>query len=191
MKNAISPSSSWLAVLGVGLGLFGVACGGEPPLVAEFTSDVVQLDTCRLVGDDDRERCVRDEVTSTLKVTVIEDDFDRLWLLGVPREGEDDRRILGTRDSAGGFLFEERTGTENAETGCDLDTHIQLSLSIDPDATAEQIGADPCVALLGRETRTVTTSAGCDDINDPPARIVRINRRRWEPAGDCGMDATP
>lgn len=177
-----------LALTGLTLAAACLGCGGDPPLLGEFTSDIVQLNSCRLVGDDDRERCVRDEVTSTLRTTLVEDDLDRVWLIGVPREGEDDRRLLGTRDSEGGFLFYDETISDNADNECTLTTEILLTLAVEEGASPEAVGTDPCVALVGRETRTVTSSEGCDGVNDPPARIERISRRRWEPSASCGMD---
>jgi hypothetical protein len=162
------------------------ACGGEVPLVGDFTSEVVQRNSCRLVGDDDRERCVRDEVITTQRVTLREDDFDRVWIIGLTVEGENDRRVLGTRDSEGGFLFDYETRQVNSDTGCTLTTQLLLSLAIDSGVAEERIGADPCVPLLGRETRRSITSAACDTVNVPPARIERISRRRWEPSPTCG-----
>lgn len=177
-----------LLLAALSLGLLGAACGGEPNLVGDFTSNVVQRDSCRLVGDEDRERCVRDESVSTQRVTLIEDSFDRVWIVGLTLEGEQDRRVLGTRDTEGGFLFEYTSRTLNQDSGCELTTELLLSLYIDESVSTERIGADPCVPLLGRETRRSITSEACDLINDPPSRIERISRRRWEASPGCGAN---
>ena len=188
MSRATSSALSCAALFGFTL-VVG-ACGPEEEerLVGTFTSDIVQRDTCRVTGDSDRESCVRDEALTRLRVSIIEDDFDRAWLLGVTREGESDRRILGTRDRLGGFLFVERSAQVNEQSGCRFDRDIELSLRIDEGASRDRVGIDPCVPLIGRELRTFTTSAECDDINDPPEKIQRINRRRWEPAASCGAE---
>lgn len=175
--------------LTLGVILLASACGGPVPLVGDFTSEVVQRNSCRLVGDDDRERCVRDEVITTQRVTLREDDFDRVWIIGLTLEGQQDRRLLGTRDSEGGFLFDYESRTTNSETGCTLTTQLLLSLSVDEGVAEERVGADPCVPLLGRETRRSITSEACDTVNVPAARIERISRRRWEPSPSCGQDA--
>jgi hypothetical protein len=172
----------------VALGSAG-ACGpAEEPLIATFTSDVVQRDTCRTQGDDERELCVRDESVQRLTVDLIEDDRDRVWISGIPIEGESDRRLLGTRDDEGGFLFIQETFEENDLNGCRFDRFLQLSLRL-PDGVSEAAARDDtCTALVGRELRTFTTSDSCDDVNDPPVEITRIQRKRWEPALDCGED---
>ena len=163
-----------------------VGCGDELPLIGDFTSEIVQRDSCRLVGDDDRERCVRDEIITTQRVTLLEDDFDRVWIIGLDLEGEQDRRVLGTRDSQGGFLFEYESRETNSDTGCSLTTTLLMSLAIDDSADEALVGVDPCIPLIGRETRRSITSVECDSVNVPPARIERITRRRWEPSPTCG-----
>lgn len=166
--------------------LFVVACGGpEDLLVATFTSDVVQRDTCRILGDDDRELCSRDESVSRLTVNLVEDDDDRVWISGIALEGESDRRLLGTRDAEGGFLFVDETRETNTATSCTFTRTLLLSLKIEEGVTEEQAATDVCTALVGRETRTFATSVECDDVNEPPVAITRIQRRRWEPAVDC------
>ena len=160
--------------------------GGEEQFVATFTSDVVQRNTCRILGtDNDRELCVRDESISRFRVDIIEDEFDRAWIIGVPRDGASDRRMLGTRDAQDGWLFIEETRQTNEATLCALESRVELSLWVDEDADPEVVGVDPCIALLGRETRTLKTSKECDTVNDPPVEITRITRRRWERAIDC------
>jgi hypothetical protein len=157
-------------------------------LVATLTSDVVQRDTCRILGDSDRELCTRDESIQRLTVSLIEDAHDRVWLSGIVLEGESDRRVLGTRDSEGGFLFVEKTVETNTTSGCTFTRNLLLSLKFEEGVSEEQAMSDVCSALVGRELRTFTTSLECDDINNPPIEITRINRRRWEPALDCASE---
>ena len=159
---------------------------GEERLLATFTSEVVQRRSCRVEGER-AEVCERDEVTQRLTVTLVEEDADRVVLYGVPRDGAIDRAIIGTRDSLGGFLFEEKIENVNNASGCATTSEIQLSLEVDPDAPPADVGADICVPLVGRETRTTTISVECDDVNDPPVQVQRILRRRWERAVDCGL----
>lgn len=163
--------------------LLAGACS-DPPLVATFTSQVVQHDTCRTVGEQP-ETCTRDEGVSLLRVTLVEEADDRLWIHGVPNGSEPDTSILGTRTRDEGFVFLIEEEQVNAETGCVLKTTKQLSLEVDETATKEQIDTDPCTALLGREVEVVSTSAECDDIHDPPVSIQRIARRRWEKPLEC------
>ena len=59
-------------------------------LVAEFTSEVVQLDACRVVGDGP-ETCTRAEARSLLRVTLAEIEDDRVWLHGLPAGGQQPR----------------------------------------------------------------------------------------------------
>jgi hypothetical protein len=167
------------------LGLLALAaCGGPQDSVATFTSDVVQRETCRVVGEG-RESCTREEVTLRLRVTLIEDALDRVWMTGINREGNPDRAILGTRDSEDGYLFEDEQTQTNANSGCVLTDHILLSLRVPDEVDASQVGLDDCLPLVGRETRTTTTSPECDQVNDPPQRIQRIQRRRWQEAAGC------
>lgn len=160
-------------------------CGGDEERVATFTSDVVQRESCRVTGEGS-ESCTRDEVTLRLRVTLVEDELDRATLLGIPRGGGSDRGLLGTLDSQGGYLFSDERVQRNAATGCVLTERLLLSLRVDEEAEPEAIGADDCVALVGRETRSTLTSAECDDVNDPPQPVERIVRRRWQPAVGCG-----
>lgn len=165
-----------------------LGCGSpEEAFVATFTSDVIQLNTCRSI-DGSTETCVEDEFQKRYRVTLMEDEEQRVWISGIQRGDGSDRRMLGTRDSQGGFLFTEETTQKNLDSQCTLTTQVSISLAIDEDATEEQIGTDPCVALVGRETKKTITSTECDDINDPAQEITRINRRRWEKAVDCGDD---
>jgi hypothetical protein len=159
-----------------------LASCAEEKLVAEFTSEVVQLDSCRVVGDGP-ETCTRAEARSLLRVTLAEIDDDRVWLHGLPTGNQSDTSILGTKDREGGFLFLTEQVQENVETGCVLATSTQLSLAIEEDAAA--VGEDPCTALLGREVETTRTSAECDDVRDPPESVVRITRRRWQKPAEC------
>lgn len=156
----------------------------QEPLVGTFTSEVVQRDTCRVVGDGP-ETCTRDEGLSLLRVTLVEVDDGRIWLHGLPHDGDPDTSVLGTRDAEGGFLFVTETVQRNAETGCVLTSRRELALRVDEGALAEAVGEDPCVPLIGRETESTTTSAPCDAIHDPPEQIVRIARRRWQKPLEC------
>lgn len=166
--------------------LLASACGGEPEeIVATFTSDVVQRETCRVTGDSDREACTREIVTNRVRVTLVEDEQERVWMTGLTRQGVPGRSLLGTRDQLGGYLFYDELVQTNGETGCVLTEALTLSLKVDDDAEAGDVGVNDCVALVGRENRFTTTSPECDDVNDPPAEITRIVRRRWEPAAGC------
>ncbi len=167
------------------LGLAG--CGGEEESVATFTSQIVQRNTCRITGDQ-AEACFREDVSLRVRVTVTEDAFDRVWLAGFSLNGEPDARMLGTLDADGGYLFISETVELNDETSCRLTETLELSLRVEDEALEEMIGTDPCVALVGRETRTSTTSLACDDINDPPVPVTRIVRRRWEPPARCSAE---
>ncbi len=165
------------------------ACGpAEEQVVGTFTSNVVQRNTCRISNGEAPESCVRDEAIIHLRVDLIEDDQDRAWIIGVPRNGESDRRLLGSRDKDGNFLFVEEILQTNADTGCRFTSTIQLSLDVEPEADLSMVGQDPCIALVGREVRTNAASAQCDDINDPAEQITRIQRRRWEPDPQCGVE---
>jgi hypothetical protein len=162
------------------------SCGGEPEeTAAVFTSDVVQRETCRVTGDEGREVCTRENVTQRLRVTLVEDAFERVWLTGIQREGNPERTILGTRDALGGYLFEDVITQSNSESGCTRVDDLLISLRLEEDVDPARVGTDDCVALVGRETRTTTTSPECDDVNDPPQQVQRIVRRRWEPAAGC------
>lgn len=172
------------AVLIAALAFALAACGGEERLVATFTSDVVQRESCRVVRSGS-ETCTREEVTQRLRVTLVEDEKKRAVLYGIPRAGGSDRAILGSADSQGGWLFSDERVQENTATGCVLTELIVLSLRVDEDADAEAVGVDDCVALVGRETRTTATSEACDEVNDPPQPIQRIVRRRWQRAPGC------
>lgn len=187
-SNVFGRSSSTLSLVAAAIFAISAAgCGGEEESAATFTSQVVQRNTCRVTGDQP-EACFREDVTLRVRVSVIEDAFDRVWLSGITRGGELDTRILGTLDAEGGYLFANRIVNLNEETGCRLTDTIELTLRVDEEAAAEEIGVDPCVALVGREVRTSTTSAACDDINDPPVPVTRIVRRRWERPGTCSAD---
>jgi|GEM_PF-1045392 len=172
------------------VGALGTGCGGDGDrVVGEFTSSVVQRNSCKVTGDAP-ESCVRDDRESRLRVSLVEDEFDRVWISGIEVGGLPNGRVLGTRDINGDFLFYDFLQQENAESGCVLTQEITLSLGIDPLAAPDAIGTDPCVALIGRETRTTTTSLECDDVNDPPLQVQRIVRRRWEPPAACTPELT-
>lgn len=164
------------------------SCGPPAPFVATFTSEVVQRESCRRLGDATRESCTRDELVQELRVSLIEDEGERALLAGVPREGDSDRALVGTRDSAGGWLFIDERVQRNEASGCTLTERIQLSLRVSPDAPEDDIGLDECIALVGREERTFATSAACDNVGDPPQAAVRILRRRWQDSSRCGAD---
>ncbi|MCP4499486.1 MAG: hypothetical protein GY822_05915 [Deltaproteobacteria bacterium] len=166
------------------------ACGGEnEQVIGQFTSQVVQRNTCKVSGDTP-ESCLREDSTSRVRVTLLEDGFDRAWLAGVEVGGLPSGRILGTRDINGDFLFYDEVVQTNTESGCTLTQDSIFSLAIDPAAEAALIGTDPCIALIGREERITTSSAECDDINDPSVQIQRIIRRRWETPVLCTPELT-
>lgn len=176
MRRLIAP----LAVLGV------AGCGGEPLLVATFTSRIVQLDACRTVGEG-TEGCVRREQFTERRLDLVEVEPGLFWLYGLPRDGVNDRAILGSRDSEGGFLFvDERTQT-NSVSGCELVTRVTVNVAIEPERSTE-VGTDPCIALVGRAVETVVASPACDT-NVPAQQVVQTVRRRFERLGadsTCG-----
>ena len=161
-----------------------LACAGCGPnlLDATFTSRVVQHETCKVVGDRP-EVCTREESTVDVRVRVVERPGDNAWLYGIPRGGVSDRAILGSKDSIGGWVFVDEVVQTNAGSGCTLDDRLEIALVIDPAAAA--VGTDPCSDLLGRETETTQSSAGCDVVNVPPLATTLTARRRWEKPPDC------
>lgn len=163
------------------------ACGGEPLLIAAFTSRIVQLDACRIVGDGS-EGCVRSEQIAERRLDLVEVEPGLFWLYGLPRDGVPDRAILGSRDSEGGYLFVDERIQENSVSGCSLTTRTSVNLAIDPERAADA-GVDPCVALVGRSVDTVVASPACDT-NVPAQQVVQTVRRRFEPLGPesaCGV----
>lgn len=181
--------SARVACLAVVLAMGIVAgCGGDEPLTATFTSRVVQLDACRIVGGA-QEGCEKDEEFAELRVDLVQVDDETSWLYGVPRAGVEDGALLGTRDSQGGFLFVAESTQTNSVSGCILTQRTQLSLSVDPERAGD-VG-DPCVSLVGRQVDETSSSAECDDVGVPAQAVVRIVRRRWEPldaTSACGQD---
>jgi hypothetical protein len=178
---------SWCAAVVVAGVLTTAAACGDPPLQGTFTSRVVQLDSCRVLGDAD-EGCEKDEQFAELRVDLVAVDDNTWWLYGVPRAGVAAGALLGTRDTADGMLFVDELEQRNAATGCVLRQRTELSLRVDPARVAE-VG-DPCVALVGRQVDTTTSSAECDTGGVPPQAVRRIVRRRWEPldvATTCGQ----
>ncbi len=174
-------TAGWsLLVLGAAL---AAACG-DAPLHATFSSRVVQHEMCRVVGDRP-EVCTREERTDDLRVRLVEQDDDNVWLYGIPRGGVADRAILGSFDEAGDLLFVDELVRESDASACSLTDRIEISLEIPADTDRSTIGADPCVPLLGRETEVTTSSAGCDTVNDPQLSEALIARRRWEPMPEC------
>lgn len=162
------------------------ACGGDPEeTIATFTSDVVQRETCRIIGDSDREACTREVTTTRVRVTLVEDREQRVWLNGITRQGAPGRTLLGTRDQLGGYLFFDEVVQTNVNNGCVLTESLTLSLKVEEGADEADVGVDDCVALVGRESRVTVTSAECDAVNDPPQEITRVVRRRWQPADGC------
>lgn len=178
-----------LSLLGAGVVVGSVVVGGcgDPLLSASFTSEIVQLDTCRRVGDAD-EGCARSEQIAERELELVEVEPDVLWLYGVVREGVADRAILGTRDVAGDFVFiDERTQTD-ASTGCVVVTRIELRLGVEEGRDAD-VGVDPCVALVGRSVDTISSSLACDSTNVPAQPTVQTIRRRYQPldpTSTCG-----
>jgi hypothetical protein len=168
---------------------FVVAAAGcaDEPLIATFTSRVVQLETCKAVGDAP-EGCSKDEAIAEVRTDLVEVDDDTFWLYGVSRGGVDDRAVLGTRDSGGGFLFIDESSQTDGSSGCVLANHVQISLAVEA-GREDDVGADDCVALVGRQTETTTTTAECDSTSVPPQPVDRVVRQRWEPldeASTCG-----
>jgi hypothetical protein len=162
------------------------ACGGDPEeTVAVFTSDVVQRESCRVTGEEGREVCTRDVSTQRLRVTLVEDAFERAWLTGIQRDGQPERTILGSRDTLDGWMFEEETVQTNSASSCVRTDDVLLVLRLEDGITEGDVNPDGCDALVGRETRITTTSPECDEINDPPQQVQRIVRRRWEEAAGC------
>ena len=178
------------AVVVVVVAVAAVAGCAEDPLIATFTSRIVQLETCRSTGDNP-EGCSKDEQTAELRTDLVEADEDTFWLYGLPRGGVADRAILGSRDNVGGFLFVDVTTQTDSGSGCVLESRLELSVAI-PVERAADVGVDDCVSLLGRQTETTTTTAECDQTSVPPQPITRIVRKRWEnlsPVSTCGEDA--
>jgi hypothetical protein len=165
----------------VGLVASAGGCGGDPPLTATFTSRVVQLESCRVIGSGE-EGCEKDEQFAELRVELVQVDDDSWWLHGVPLGGVEHTSLLGTRDTAGGLLFVVGSEQVNSATGCQLAVRTQLSLRVDPERV-DEVG-DPCVALVGRQIDETAASAECDDAGSPPQPVRRIVRRRWEPLDD-------
>lgn len=164
----------------------GAGCADEP-LIATFTSRVVQLESCKVVGEAP-EGCSKDEAVSEVRNDLVEAGDDTFWLYGFARGSADDTALLGTRDTVGGFLFVDETVHTDASTGCVLTETLQLSLAVEAGREAD-VGADDCVSLVGREVDTTVTSAECDATSVPPQAIERTARRRWEPLDDsstCG-----
>lgn len=162
----------------VAVSVHAVGCGDDPLLRATFTSRVVQLESCKSIGDAP-EGCARDEAISELRVDLVEADSDAVWVYGVRRNSVDDRAVLGTRDQQGGFLFVDESVENDAASGCQLTSRLQLSLAVDPERVGDE-GSDDCIALVGREVETTTTSPECDAASVPPQQIVRTLRLRWE-----------
>ncbi|MBI1946133.1 MAG: hypothetical protein HYS27_10575 [Deltaproteobacteria bacterium] len=165
------------------LALLASACG-DPPLHATFTSRILQHETCRVVGDRP-EVCTRDERTDDVRVRIVEQADDNVWLYGIPRGGVPDRAILGSLDAEGGWLFVDEVVHESDGSGCTVTDRIEISLEVSPEADQGAIGVDPCVPLLGHETEVTQSSAGCDTVNDPQLAQALIARRRWEQMPEC------
>lgn len=164
------------------------ACGGQDSYFASFTSEVVQRESCKLVGDADEESCSRDEVTFELRVDLIEDEQQRAQLIGIPLDGDPGRALVGTKDSYGGWIFISERQQSNADSGCELNERVELYLALEDGMNPDEVADDACAALVGREVRTTETNAACDEINDPPQKIQRILRRRWQRSARCDLD---
>lgn len=161
-----------------------VAACGEAPVHATFTSRIVQHEICRVVGDRP-EVCTREESTTDVRVRLVEQADDNVWLYGIPRGGVADRAILGSRDAERGFLFIDEAARESDASACTVTDRLEISLQISDDADPQTIGVDPCVPLVGRETEVTMSSAGCDTVNDPQLPLALIARRRWESMPEC------
>ncbi len=171
--------------VGVGVGFVAGGCA-EEPLVATFTSQIVQLESCKAVGDAP-EGCSKDEAVVEARNDLVEAEDDVFWLYGVDRGGVE-TALLGTSDSLGGFLFVDETTQTDASTGCVLQATLQISLAVEAGREAD-VGVDDCVALVGRELEITSTSAECDGASVPPQPIQRVVRRRWQPLDEtstCG-----
>jgi hypothetical protein len=178
--SRLAPTASVaLFVLSVLVSLVGGGCGA-PLLVATFTSRIVQLETCRTVGDG-TEGCVGSEQIAERRLDLVEAEPGLFWLYGLPRDGVADRAILGSRDNAGGFLFVDEREQQNSATGCVLTTRVTVSLAVE-DGRADDVGVNACVSLVGRSVDIVSASAACDD-NVPPQQVVQTIRRRFEALG--------
>ncbi len=165
--------------------IVGASCG-ETLVAGTFTSRVVQHETCR-VQTGRPQTCEQTEKLAELTVRLDENaDDDTVWLSGIPKSGGTDRAILGSRDDEGGWLFVDEAGSRNSETTCAITSRLEISMKVDPNANPQKIGADPCIALVGRETATTVLSSGCDTVNTPALNETRIERRRWEPSTTCG-----
>ncbi len=175
-----------VVVVVVTASLFGAGCAPEP-IIGTFTSQVVQLETCRSVGDAP-EGCARDEAIAALRVDIVEADENTFWLYGLTRGGVDDRAVLGTRDAQGGFLFVDESSQADRNTGCALTNTLELSLAVEP-GRLKDVGNDDCIALVGRQIETTATTAQCDTASVPPQPVVRIVRERWEPLDETAVCA--
>lgn len=189
MFRGVTRQTGRIVVVGGGLLSIVALMGGcgEALLTATFTSRVVQLETCRTVGG--VEGCVADERITERQLELVEVQPDVFWLYGVRRDGVEDRAILGSRDTTGGFLFVDERQQLDPEGGCSLTTRLSISLAVDPEADVATVGADACIALVGRSVETATSSAPCDTVNIPPQEVTRTVRQRFEPldaASDCG-----
>lgn len=163
--------------------LLACACGPEP-LDAAFTSRVVQHETCTVAGEAD-EACKGDETLTDLKVRLVERIDDNVWLYGVPKDGTSDRAILGSKDDEGGWLFVDEVTHSNSDSKCTVTDRTEISLALDPKADESAVGVDDCIALVGREVETTTSTEGCDGVNDPPLETTLIARKRWERSPTC------
>lgn len=162
-------------------------CGGGDGFFATFTSEVVQRESCRLVGESATESCTRDEVTLELRVDLVEDDQGRAQLVGIPLDGDPGRVVVGTKASDGGWIFiSERTQTNDA-SGCVLQDRLELYLRLEDNVSADDVADDACAPLVGREIRFTHTNAACDEVNDPPQDIQRVLRRRWQRSARCDL----
>lgn len=172
------------ALTTVAAGALALAACGDDEMHATFTSRIVQHEICRVVGDRP-EVCTREESATDVRVRLVEQGDDNVWLYGIPRGGVSDRAILGSRDAEGGFLFVDEAQQESDASACTLTDRLEITLEISADADPEAVGVDPCVPLVGRETEVTESSAGCDTINEPPLPQALIARRRWQAMPEC------
>jgi hypothetical protein len=156
------------------------ACGEPPPFVSDVYVRVEQLETCKVVGDRS-EQCVQQESTADRLVSLREDSEDRAWIFGVRLNGLDNRTLLGSVASDGGWVFYSETTEVNSVTACTIRREKTLSLALPDGKTRDDVVADACVGLTGREIDVVSLTAGCDTLNDPPLAEVRTEQRRWRP----------
>ena len=110
------------------------------------------------------------------------DNQDRAWLSGLDIDGAQNRKVLGTLDALGGYVFLIKLERENIETGCKMEKQhlIQVKLPAALESLSE--ASSSCSPLIGRETVWVTTNWECEETGEGK---IRTSRRRWEENPTC------